>query len=150
LAFFFAVFLAAFLAGFFSRLSWRLFSLPVLEVLFSWLALFSLALFSPALSSSQPASSATARQEQQAWAPVVAEQERPARSFRVRARPLLLPPPLLLQNPLRAIRYRPRCRRILLRHHVRRVWDRRTSLLLLTLFVASWRKNHRKAAGTGN
>jgi hypothetical protein len=30
------------------------------------------------------------------------------------------------------------------------VWDRRTSLLLLILFVASWRKNHRKAAGTGN
>jgi len=44
-------------------------------------AFFSLALFSPAFSSRSRLLRATARQEQQAWAPVVAEQERPLARF---------------------------------------------------------------------
>src|SRR5579864_9112634 len=48
---------------------------------------------------------------------------------------ILLPLPLL-RNLLPATRCRRRCRRILLLHHVRRAWGRRTSLLLLISVAA--------------
>src|ERR1700730_3475328 len=68
-----------------------------------------------------------------AWAWVREAGERrwiPARRFPESECQIPLPPPLL-RNLLRATRYKRRCRRILLLHHVRRAWDRRTSLLLL-------------------
>src|ERR1700686_430219 len=66
-----------------------------------------------------------------AWAGEVVERRWiPAHRFPETECLILLPPPLL-RNLLRATRYKHRCRRILLLHHVRRAWDRRTSLLLL-------------------
>src|SRR5439155_8049559 len=72
-----------------------------------------------------------------AWAAEAREWTRvPARSLQEPACRILLPPPLLLRSLPPATRCRHRCRRILLLHRVRKVWDRRTSLLLLDSLAA--------------
>src|ERR1039457_5386880 len=129
----------------FLRAFLRLSSLPAFWPPFSWQA------SSLALSSSRPAFwRHPHRQRGRAWAwvrEVAEERAPPAHSSPVPARRHLLLPPLPLRNLLRATRCRRRCRRILLLHHVRRVWDRRTSLLLLILFGRLAQERTRKAAG---
>src|SRR5580692_9195728 len=64
-----------------------------------------------------------------------ARERAPVRRLQEPAGRILLPP-LPLRNPLPATRYKRRCRRILPLRHVRRAWDRRTSLFLLISVAA--------------
>src|SRR5271168_951872 len=135
---------ASLLLSSFSPASWLLSSwLASLPPSFSWQA------FWPLSFSRRACCHRLLRRERRAWVREVAERTLPVHSLLAPAGQLLPPPLLPLRNPLRATRCRRRCRRILLLHHVRRVWGRRTSLLLLILSGFRAQERLRRAAGYG-